>query len=41
MAEQEKEILEEETVECEESTADSVKQDAWRAARTHMTSAMP
>ena len=28
MAEQEKEILEEETVECEESTADSVKQDA-------------
>lgn len=28
MAEQEKEILEEETVECEESTADRVKQDA-------------
>ena len=28
MAEEEKEILEEETVECEESTADSVKQDA-------------
>ena len=28
MAEQEKEILEEETVECEESAADSVKQDA-------------